>query len=221
MTRFFTSTAVLISTVFLGLTACNNSVNKKTDNSTPTDSTEKKKKMMSVQDSIEYLYPSLWVYGGPPEQKDYQRQILDRWYDFRFTIKSSLCTVAPDKDTEAHNKKTDSVMTARLGKDWYKRFEKSVDSLYAIDSLAIAIAQADSYIHNFDTTTEKHNDKYNYYPNLRYTSHATNDDNIKIVTIEGYGVAYRQVGDLSYLRATVDLKKKKVINIDKTAFSLW
>jgi hypothetical protein len=175
----------------------------------------------STVDSMEILYPSLWVYGGPPDPKDHQRQIVDEWYHFRFKIKSSRCTDSPEEGTDKHNKFTDSIMTARLGKDWYQKFERTVDSLFAVDSMAVAIAQADKYILNFDTTTERHNDKYDFYPNLRYTAHATADDNLKVVTVEGYGVVYNAVGSLNYLRATVDMKRKKVISIDKTAFTSW
>lgn len=175
----------------------------------------------STVDSMEFLYPSFWVDGGLPDPKDHQRQIVDSWYHFRFTIKSSGCENTHEYGIDKHNKFTDSIMTARLGKNWYEKFEKSVDSLYAVDSLAIAIAHANSYILNFDTTTEKHNDKYNFYPNLTYIAHSTAYENIKIVTVEGYGVVYNDIGRLNYLRATVDIKRKKVISIDKTAYSLW
>lgn len=185
-----------------------------------TDNHQKTETIATV-DSFEIKYPSLWVYGGPSDPKDDQRQIVDAWYNFRFIIKSSRCTDTPEDGTDKHNKITDSIMTARLGKDWYQIFERSVDSLYAIDSMAITIAQADRYIHNFDIATEKHNDKYGFYPNLRYTAHATSDDNIKVVTVEGYGVVYNDIGSMNYLRATVDIKRKKVINIDKTAYSSW
>jgi hypothetical protein len=186
-------------------------------------STEKPKIIdtKSTVDSMEILYPSLWVYGGPPDPKDHQRQIVDEWYHFRFKIKSSRCTDSPEEGTDKHNKFTDSIMTARLGKDWYQKFEKTVDSLFAVDSMAVAIALADKFILNFDTTTERHNDKYDFYPNLRYTAHATADNNLKVVTVEGYGVVYNAVGSLNYLRATVDMKRKKVISIDKTAYSSW
>jgi hypothetical protein len=106
----------------------------------------------------------------------------------------------------------------RIGKDWKARFEKTVDSLYAIDSLSIEIARADSYIMNFDTITSKYNEEHKFYANLSYNAYATTNENLRLVTVTGYGLIYNEVGRLNFLRATVDLKKKKVINIDKTAY---
>lgn len=179
-----------------------------------------KTRSTSIVDSFEILRPSLWVGPGLSEPKDRQRQIVDEWYHFRYVL-GGTCTDAQLATKDQHNKKTESIMTVRMGKDWYKKFERSVDSLFTIDSLAIEIAKADQRVKKFGKATEKHNDKYNFYPNLRYYSNATPDDDIKVVTVEGYGIVYNKVGDLNYLRATIDLKKKKVISIDWTSYSIW
>lgn len=210
-------TLTIIPLLFLIITSCEDSNSQKKQLPERTERTES----TPAVDSMEILYPSFWVYGRANDSKDHQRQIVDAWYKFRFIIKSSRCTDTPRDDTDKHNEFTDSIMSARIGKNWYQKFEKSVDSLYAIDTLAISIAQANHVILHFDTITEKYNDQYKFYPNLQYTSHATGDDHIKVVTIEGYGVVYNATTFVNYLRATVDLKRKKVINIDKTAYSNW
>lgn len=169
-------------------------------------------------DSFEILRPSYWV-SGMTNPKDQQRQTVDEWYKFRYVIKGSCFVDNEDRQaSEKHNRKTDSILSLRIGKNWKLRFEKTVDSLYSIDSTAIAIARADTYIINFDTITSKYNEEHKFYANLRYNAYATTNENLRLVTVTGYGFIYNEVGILNYLRATVDLKKKKVINIDKTAY---
>lgn len=171
-------------------------------------------------DSFEILRPSYWV-SGMIDPKDQQRQLVDEWYGFSYRIKGSCMVSNADRlATEKHNEKTDSILSSRIGKDWKARFEKTVDSLYAIDSLAIEIARADSYILNFDTIASKYNEEHKFYANLRYSAYATTNENLRLVTITGYGIIYKEVGRLNYLRATVDLKKKKVIHIDNTSYAL-
>ena len=180
-----------------------------------------KTKSASPIDSFEISYPSLWVYGGPPSPRDHQRQIVDDLYHFRFVIKSSSCTVSPEIGTDKHNQITDSIMTVRYGRNWQQRFEYSVDSLYTLDSLAIAIAKSDKYILKLEKVRGVHNDKYDFYPSLEYNTHATFDDNVKLVTLEGLGVVKGRVMRLNYLRATIDIRRQKVIVADKTAFSIY
>jgi hypothetical protein len=169
-------------------------------------------------DSIEILRPSFWIFGLP-DRKDHQRQIIAPIYKFRYKIKGN-CLVSDSlvKACDKHNKTTDSVLLSRLGANWKTKFEYSVDSLYSLDSLSVGIAKADPYILNFDTLTKKHNNKFNFYPGLQYKSYTTNQENIRVVVIDGWGVINNDVGWVNYLRATVDLKSKKVINIDKTAY---
>jgi len=168
-------------------------------------------------DSFEILRPSYWV-SGMTNPKDQQRQTVDEWYKFRYVIKGSCFAANEDRQaSEKHNRKTDSILSLRIGKDWKTRFEKTVDSLYAIDSLAIEIARSDKDILNFDTITSIYNEEHKFFANLRYNAYATTNENLRLVTVTRYGLIYNEVGILNYLRATVDLKKKKVINIDKTA----
>ena len=170
-------------------------------------------------DSFEIYRPSYWV-SGMINPKDQERQIVDEWYTFRYVINGSCFVSNADRiATEKHNQKTDSILYSRIGKDWKARFEKTVDSLYAIDSLAVEIARADSYILNFDNITSKYNEEHKFYANLRYDAYATSNENLRMVTISGYGHIYNKVGSINYLRATVDLKNKKVINIDKTSYA--
>jgi hypothetical protein len=169
-------------------------------------------------DSFELLRPSLWIYGMFND-KDRQRQIVDKWYNFYFRIVGT--DVVNDSlvaAVEEHNKITDSILSKRIGKNWQARFEHSVDSLYSVDSTAIVIAKSDPFISDFYKNTEKHNVKYDFYPNLKYTTFATQVPNIKVVTIEGYGLVYGRIGNINYLRATIDMKLRKVINIDKIAY---
>ena len=171
-------------------------------------------------DSMEIIRPSYWVFGMP-DVKDWQRQIIAHNLRFRYKIIAGDALDSKDsipEKTEKHNRITDSVLSKRIGKNWYKLFESKVDSLYSLDSLAISIAKSNHYIASFDKKTEIHNDKYDFYSNLDYTSYATQNGNIKVVEITGYGVAYGRLGHLNYMRITVDLEKRKVINIDSTAY---
>jgi len=171
-------------------------------------------------DSFEIYRPSYWV-SGMTDPKDQQRQLVDEWYGFTYLINGSCMASNADRiASEKHNQKTDSILSSRIGKDWKAKFEKTVDSLYAIDSLAVEIARADTYILNFDTITSKYNEEHKFYANLRYTAHASPNENLRLVTVTGYGLIYNKVERLNYLRATVDLKKKKVINIDITPYAL-
>ena len=203
--------------ILLTSVSCNKS---KTEESKVTE-IKAKTKSASPTDLFEISRPSLWVYGGPPSPRDHQRQIVDDLYHFRFDIKSSSCTVTPEIGTDKHNQITDSIMTVRLGRDWQQRFEHSVDSLYTLDSLAIAIAKKDKYILKLEKTAGMHNDKYDFYPGLEYTAYATSDDNLKIVTINGLGVVKSRVKMLNYIRVTIDIRKRKAIFTDKTAFVIY
>ena len=129
--------------------------------------------------------------------------------------------VSPEIGTDKHNQITDSILTARIGRDWQQRFEDSADSLFAIDNLVISIAKKDNYICKFEKECEVHNDKYDFYPNLEYTTYATGDDNLKLVTLEGNALVKNRVKSVSCLRATIDMKRKKVINIDKMTYVLY
>ena len=200
-------------TMFIVLSAICSCKNKK-----ETISTDKPNSKNLLIDSLEILRPSLWVYGMFRE-KDRQLQQAAQIYKFLFLIKGGCFVSDTLMDVaEKHNKVTDSILKIRLGENWRDRFENTADSLFAVDSIAIAIAKSDKYIFSFDTATEKHNVEYNFYPNLRYTTHATVDKNIKVVSVEGYGLIDGKVTGLNYLRASVDLKLTRVINIDKTAY---
>jgi hypothetical protein len=163
----------------------------------------------------EAMYPSLWVYGMI-SPKDNINWIVARWYGFNFDIKGG-CTTPQDIGKEEHNRKTDSILSARIGKDWEQRFDKSVDSLYSLDTLAVGIAKSDKCVIGLDTVTEKYG-KYDT-RSLEFRSHPTEDDNIKLVTVdsqlESNKKRYRW---MHYMTITVDLEKKKVIKVDMTSY---
>ena len=173
------------------------------------------KKPLSYRDSIELVWLSSLVYGAQPQTQVDERQTIDHWYNFYFI--NGKFTTMPGIDF-IHSKRTDSIMSSRFGKDWHDRFEKSVDSIYRIDSMTITIAKTDPFISLFCKNNDKHNDKYNYNPNFTFTAHTSPDSNIMVVAIDGYGVIHNKISSLNYLRATVDLRQKKVIHIDKTTF---
>lgn len=200
-----------VSGLLLAACACNNHTASQPE-SQPTPETT------AGLDTFDMLRPSYWVYGMS-QPKDRQRQVAAAWYKFRYRIIAGcIVTDSLERAANEHNRITDSILTARIGKDWRDKFEHTVDSLYASDSSAIEIARADPFIHHFDKAAEKYDAGYDYYPNLRYTCHPTPEDHIKVVVTEGYGVIHGQVEWVSYLRAKVDMKKKKVIAIDKTSY---
>jgi hypothetical protein len=174
-------------------------------------------------DSLAMVYPSLWVYGMP-EDKDWQRTVIAQKLNFRFDVIAgdnlSSDNYIPE-DFEKHNKKTDSILTKRIGINWRRIFEFQVDSLYFIDSIAISIVKSNSFISSYNRRIEKYNVKYDYYPNLQYRSHATPNDYIKLVEISGNGLINGSVEHHSIVRTTVDLKSKNVICIDTTGYSMF
>lgn len=100
-------------------------------------------------DSMNLLYPKYMV-AGMYQEKDMQRQQIDAQYGFRFSIEAG-CVVSDSlvKAIEVNNQKTDSILSKRHGKNWYKRFEKSVDSLYHLDTLARFIAMKNPQVTHF------------------------------------------------------------------------
>ncbi len=167
------------------------------------------------------VYPSLLIYGGLPEPKDRQRQIVDEWYKFRFIVMSYQCNNPAPNSTYEHNLKTDHVMSERFGYNWYQKFENSVDSLYAIDSFAEKIAISDSRIQRWLQIHDSYNPQYQFYPNIEFHSHSTLHDDIKMVIFSGYAFISKSVQRINMLRATVNLRKSKVVNIDSTAFAFF
>ena len=165
------------------------------------------------QKRIENEYPTFTERGGMPNYKDKYRYIVDRWYNFSFRVTSGGCTNQNEYKIDAsQNHKTDSLLKKRIGKNWRKRFEKSVDSLYNIDSLSIKIAENDSEIKKL-ISKKLNNKSKDYISNKCYP---TTKDHVKIVSFEWKGKIYKDSTSVSYIRAIVDLKEKKVIEIEKT-----
>lgn len=163
---------------------------------------------------IDAEYPEYHVYGMHQE-KDQQRQLIDHKYKFRFTIVAG-CLVDNEiiASAEKQNKITDRIMTSRYGKNWLDKFENSVDSLYAIDSLAIEIARSDKRIGKIEARIKK----YNAGIESQYSSSETPDDNIRMVTLMAVDPAIRERMFMSYFRAAVDVKRRRVVNLDVIPF---
>ena len=168
-----------------------------------------------ISDSImDAEYPEYQVYGMHQE-KDWQRQTVDRIYKFRFSIVGGCTT--DDKiraAAEKQNKITDRIMIARYGKDWLDKFENSVDSLYTLDSLSIEIARQDRRIANIETKLKA----YNTHLEPQYSSGATPNDNIRMVTLSAEGPSNGKQRYMNHFRAAVDLKRSKIVNLDTIPF---
>ncbi|KFF06664.1 hypothetical protein [Flavobacterium reichenbachii] len=165
------------------------------------------------QKRLENLSPTYTIRGGLPDYKDKYRYVIDRWYNFSFRVTAGGCTNQDEYPIdEAQNHKTDSILKKRIGINWRERFEKSVDSLYKIDSLSINIAENNSEIKKLTNKKLAHKSK-DY---VSYKCYPTTSDNVKIVSIEWEGKIYKDSTKVSYLRAIVDLKAKRVIEIEKT-----
>ncbi|HEX8575184.1 MAG TPA: hypothetical protein VF677_02720, partial [Flavobacterium sp.] len=107
---------------------------------------------------------------------------------------------------------TDSILKKRIGKNWRAKFEKSVDSLFKIDSLSMNIAKNDSEIKIL--INKKLNNKSKDF--ISYKCYPTTKNNLKIVSFEWQGKIYKDSTSVSYIRAIIDLKEKRVIEIEKT-----
>lgn len=172
-------------------------------------------------DSMNLVCPTYWV-TGMIEDKDRQRQIIDAQYGFRFRIKSG-CLVNDSilEFVERHNLKTDSIMKSRYGTNWIERFESSVDSLFAIDSVCIQLVDDSKFYKSFLRKYNQYDKANDFYPKIGLSSYQTNDKNIKLVVAEGYGLINDRVQRVSYYRATVNYPMKKIISVDSTVTSYW
>jgi len=176
----------------------------------------------SPKDELDSLmdarYPEYRVYGIALE-KDHQRQIVDRKYNFRYSIVGG-CTADESTRSEAErtNQKTERIMTQRYGKDWLVKFENSVDSLYALDSISIEIARQDTRSEKIEKMLEKDRLKYESHMSNKYHCYETPKDSIRMVILMGEGFFNGEMRYMNQLRAVVDLKTKRVIHFDSTPF---
>ncbi|WP_291150804.1 hypothetical protein [Flavobacterium sp. UBA7680] len=162
---------------------------------------------------LENRFPTYAVSGGLPDEKDKYRYIVDNWYNFRFVVSGTSCTDINNQTVDInHNNRTDSILKKRIGKNWKEKFEKSVDSLYKIDSLAMYIAEKDISVKNvIKQKTIQSGPQY-----TQYKCYPTTNSNLKIVSVEWRGLIYKDSTKVSFLRAIVDLKGRKVKEIEKT-----
>jgi len=206
-------TLIIIFGLLLTICSCNVKSEKPTE--------IKKPSKLAVAKSIpqEISIPSLLVFGLP-NPEDEERYIVAGLYHFRYRIMGGC--IIPDSlhnSIEINNKITDSILNARLGKNWNLKFENSVDSLYSIDTISINIARKNSYVSHYLKQEMNNKKNWCYYPNdPTYSSHQTFDKNIRVITIESFGRVNKINCMISYLRATVNLNTKKVVNIDKTPY---
>lgn len=167
---------------------------------------------INFEKEMELKYPIYTEPGGLPLPDDKYRYLVSGWYGFRFRTTGSSCTDQYQKTFDAgRNKKTDSILSARISPDWHERFEKTVDSLYAIDSLACSIAENDPAIKRLIKSKTK-DYKHTVYPTYKYIP--TPQKHIKAVSIEWLGKIYKDNANVSFIRAAVDIRTKKVIKTE-------
>jgi len=165
-----------------------------------------------------HVRPSYLIYGLA-DSKFTQRQTIGKKYNFFYqSVGNCEITDSLRNVIKNHNKFTDSLLSSKWGEDWNKRFDFSVDSLYALDSNAIFIVDSDPYIRNFKLIKERKNTAPHFYPNLEYKVFPTPKRNIRLITVEGYGAINEEIVTLNYLRVTIDMEKKSILNIDSTEY---
>ena len=168
---------------------------------------------INQQKRMEIEYPTFTERGGEPDYKDKYRYIVDNWYNFSFEVTPGGCTNQDKYEIdENQNHKTDNLLKSRIGKNWREKFEKSVDSLYKIDSLSINIAEKDMIINKI--INKKLGNKSKDF--INYKCYPTTNSNLKIVSYEWKGKIYKDSTSVSYLRVIINLKEKKVIEIENT-----
>ena len=168
---------------------------------------------INQQKRMENQYPTFTERGGEPDYKDKYRHIVDNWYNFSFEVTPGGCTNQDKYEIDKNqNHKTDSLLKSRIGKNWREKFEKSVDSLYKIDSLSINIAEKDMIINKI--INKKLGNKSKDF--IKYKCYPTTNSNLKIVSYEWKGKIYKDSTSVSYLRVIINLKEKKVIEIENT-----
>ena len=166
---------------------------------------------INYEKEIEIRYPTYTVQGGLPEPDDKYRYLVSQWFEFRFRTTSSSCT-NQHKETIDFNKNniTDSILSARIGPDWYERFEKAVDSLYRLDTLACHVVKNDKTIQKLIKTKTQGNPEV--YP--VYECYPAPNANLKVISVSWLGKIYKDTVHVSFIRASVDLRTKKIVNIE-------
>lgn len=164
--------------------------------------------------------PSYLIFGLP-DAKFKQRQVIARKYRFVYQSVGNCEMTDSIRDAiKKHNKITDNELNSMLGEGWKKRFDYSVDSLYSLDSIAIFTVESNTLIKNFIRRTERKNTNPDFYPGLEYKVFPTRNENIFLVSMEGYGAIKRKIVTLNYLRVTLDIKSKSILNIDSMAYKV-
>ncbi|MFV5702847.1 hypothetical protein ACM55F_13325 [Flavobacterium sp. XS2P12] len=176
---------------------------------------EKEIDTAQVNEEREYEnnHPTYSVQGGFPKVDDHYRFLVaSKWYNFRFEVNGTTCTDPSNNDIDyKHNNITDSILKKRIGKNWKEKFEKTVDSLYIIDTTSVNIAKNDISVKNrIKVKSKKY--KYEVYPN--YKCYATPEKFLKIISIEWRGKIYNDSSNVSFMRVTVDIKANKVRKIE-------
>lgn len=201
--------AALVVGIVIGKTTFFDHSVSEEKNKTPVDTA-----MINAEIKFENKYPTYMIAGGRPDIKDRYRYIVDNWYNFRFSVNGTTCTDLNNQIIDINrNNRTDSILKKRIGKNWMEKFEKSVDSLYHIDSLAIHIAENSETVKNAIREKAKTTNAKRY---IDYKCYPTTNKNLKIVSVEWTGLIYKDSIMVSFLRAIVDIKSKKVKEIEKT-----
>lgn len=71
----------------------------------------------------------LICFGLPDFKRWDEMQAIAKTYGFEYQNRGCLVSDDEDKCADEYNNKIIDYLTKRNGKDWFKRFEKSVDSL--------------------------------------------------------------------------------------------
>ena len=167
---------------------------------------------INAEREYENEFPTYTVQGGMMQPEDKYRYIIDRWYGFRFVVNGNTCTDPNNMNIDLnHNNRTDSILKKRIGKNWYEKFEKSVDSLYSLDTLAVFIVRNNIQVKNLIKKKSKNKDRY-----TSYKCYSTNKGNLKIVSLEWEDIIYKDSINVSFARVIIDIKEKRVKGIEQS-----
>lgn len=153
-----------------------------------------------------------------PDVKWRERQIVESWYSH---IDSYYDIDPSDAEVVLLNEKNDSLLKKRSDISWRAQYEKSIDSLFAVNSTAVTIAKNDFEVQqSLKKAIVRFGLADTFVP--EYITRSSSNPVIKVVCLEGHAVVDRYRENVSLLRVFVNIKTGSVVTIETEPIGqLW
>lgn len=161
-------------------------------------------------DSLFYAHPVYQVYGLPSENGREISQAAQLMGFSYVSIAGCEVNSTLTASVEANNRKSDSILQKKIGKNWEKVLYRKADSLFALNTIALKLAKSNPLVNKINHRYENH---------LTYIVDPLPTKNLYL--IRGYkshwaDENHRKVFLKDHIKVSVDLKKNQLISIDTT-----